>query len=109
MKAFGEQAKRQTYRVVTGSGTDIGLTRSERVVVVHVDAGHDESTTHDVELATGSNKNIASMTVFLRVPQCPRPFSTYCSHMIEVGTPPTSAVQILMQNWSNETNDIHSS
>lgn len=56
MISDADQARSQTYRVVTGSGTDIGLTRGERVVVVHVDAGHDESTTHDVELATKSEQ-----------------------------------------------------
>jgi hypothetical protein len=52
-----EQARSQTYGVVTGSGTDIGLARSERVVVVHVDAGHDESTTHDVELVLAHDRS----------------------------------------------------
>ena len=43
--------RRETYRVETGGLTDIGLTRGEGVVVVHVHAGHDESAAHDVELA----------------------------------------------------------
>jgi len=37
-----------TYRVKTGCLTDISFTGGEGVVVVHVHAGHDESTTHDV-------------------------------------------------------------
>ena len=45
-----------TYRVKTGGLTNVGLTRGEGVVVVHVHAGHDKGTTHDVELADGAKR-----------------------------------------------------